>query len=262
MQDDDFSFIAFNDELGIYEGYPTVGGVLKILENLHKDMDDWRKLNHLFAHPTPHFKCETKEEAIAVNNLIKSIGWKVGTALATNSEFSLKGITGQEGNILMLSIQSNIKIISAHTGVGPHFLGFANTMSNRSTAESMGEPTEVTLFAEIASWKRFYVDLFNKAIRMRNKKLNQKITENILHPKLVPLTDRQWQHIKDIYMNAAKEGLISKELFLSSIPDLDVDAEMDKIKAEEAEATKKKEETFVPAKETDEEDDEQEENND
>lgn len=233
LDDNEFEFIAFNDELGIYEGYPTCGPILKTIENLDKDLQDWRKLNHLFAHPTPHFHCETKEEALAINALIKSVGWKVGTALATNSDFSLKGVTGQEGNILMLSIQTNVKVISAHTGVGPHFLGFANIMSGRSTAESIGEPTEVSLFAEITGWKKFYINLFNKVIRMRNKKLQQQLQENLIHPKLIPLTDRQWKHIKEILMPAAEKGLVSREFFLNAIPDIDVDTEKEKIIEEE-----------------------------
>ncbi len=250
LSDDKFSFITFNDKLGVWLGYPTCGPILRTVEHLEKDMLDWRKLNHLFAHPTPHFKCETQEEADTINDMISGLGWKVGTAIATNSEFSLKGPTGAEANLLMLSITTHAKLISAHTGIGIHFLGFANVMSNRATAESMGEPTEVVLHAEISGWKAFYRDLFQKAIAMRNARLNRQIPVDAIVPKIIPITDRQWKTIKDIFLPAKKEGLISHEFFLSQLPDVDTEAEMERIKDEEKDEEKK-----LPAEENSEEDD-------
>ena len=233
LSDEKFSFISFNDKLGVWEGYPTCGPILREVEHLEKDMIDWRRLNHLFAHPTPHFKCETQEEADAVNDMIKTLGWKVGTAIATSSDFNLKGPTGAEANLLMLSITTHAKLISAHTGIGIHFLGFANVMSNRATAESMGEPTEVVLHAEISGWKALYKDLYQKAINMRNARLNRKVPVDAIVPKIIPITDRQWKTIKDIFMPAAEKGLISHEFFLSQLPDVDTEAEMERIKDDE-----------------------------
>jgi len=243
LTDDKFSYISFNDKLGIWIGYPTCGPILREIEHLEKDMLDWRKLNHLFAHPTPHFKCETQEEADTINEMITGLGWKVGTAIATSSDFSLKGPTGAEANLLMLSITTHAKLISAHTGIGIHFLGFANVMSNRATAESMGEPTEVVLHAEISGWKAFYKDLFQKAITMRNARLNRQLPVDAVIPKIIPITDRQWKTIKDIFMPAAEKKLISHEFFLSQLPDVDTEAEMERIKDEEKEKPKEK----VPA---------------
>ena len=234
FEDDKLEFIAFNDELGDFEGYPTCGGILKTIENIDKDLIDWRKLNHLFAHPTPHFKCETKEEADAINNMISTVGWHVGTAIATNSEFSLKGTSGVEANLLMLSIQTGAKIISGHTGIGIHFLGFANVMSNRATADSMGEPTEVVLHAEITSWTSFYTSLFAKAIRMRNNELNKALPEDLVLPKIIPLTDRQWKVVKEIYMPLAEKGHITRETLLENLPEIDSDAELKRLEEEEA----------------------------
>ncbi len=247
MKDDDFVFIAFNDELNSYEGRPTCGGILKTLENLDKDLQDWRRLNHLFAHPTPHFKCESAEEAVAVKQLLTDIGWRIGTAIATSADLNMKGTSGTEANLLMLAIQTGAKIISAHTGIGIHFLGFANVMSNRATADSMGEPTEVVLHSEITSWQGFYTNMFAKAIRLRNKKLNKPLPEDAVMPRLVPLTDRQWKVLKDIFMYGVEKHLISLETMLSKIPGIDPEAEMVKIKAEEAAREKKNDERMEKA---------------
>ena len=234
LSDDKIVFIAFHDELIKYSGVPTCGAILRTLEHIEADLKDWRILNHLFAHPTPHFKCETQEEADAINSMISTTGWRIGTALATNAEFSLKGTTGVESNLLMLSIQTNAKIISGHTGVGIHFLGFSNVMSNRATAESLGEPTEVALHAEVSGWQAFYLDMLNKAIRQRNARLNRDLPEGLIHAKIVPLTDRQWTTIKEVYMPAAKLGLLSKATFLDQIPDVDADAEKERLEEEAA----------------------------
>jgi len=240
LKHEDFSFTAFNDKLNSYDGWPTCGGILKTIENLDKDLLDWRKLNHLFAHPTPHFKCETEEEAQAINEMIKTVGWKVGTAIATNSDFQLKGPTGAEGVLLMNSIQTGAKIISGHTGIGIHFLGFANVMSNRATADSMGEPTEVVLHAEITGWQGFYTDLFVKAIEMRNKYLNLKLNSHAVLPQLTPLTDRQWRVVKDVFLPARDKGFISQETFLDKLPDIDAAAELNRIEEEEKKNKEKK----------------------
>jgi hypothetical protein len=234
MSSDKFSFIAFNDKLFCDIGYPTSGPILKTIENLEEDLWAWRNLNHLFAHPTPHFKCENKESADAINEMISTLGWRLGNAIATSSDFTLVGPTGQEATMLMNSITTDAKIMSAHTGIGIHFLGFANVMSNRATADSMGEPTEIVLHAEISSWRAFYKDMFVKAIRMRNDKLNKDIAEDAVLPVLVPLTDRQWTVVKDIYGPLAEKGLISRDTLWSRIPDVDPDMEREKIEKQEA----------------------------
>ncbi len=241
LTDDKFVYLGFNDELSAetIQGYPTCGPILKTIENLYKDLLDWRKLNHLFAHPTPHFQCETKDEAEAINKMIQTTGWKIGTAIATNGNFQLKGPSGAEANLLMLAITTAAKIVSAHTGIGIHFLGFANVMSNRATADSMGEPTEVVLHSEITSWTSFYMELFRKAITMRNAHLQGQLPTNAVVPRLIPLTDRQWRVIKDIYLPLFEKKAISHITLLNKIPDLDAEEEMAKIKEQEKKEAEK-----------------------
>jgi len=241
LVDENCVFIAFNDELTSYIGYPTCGGILTEIENISKDLDDWRKLNHLYAHPTPHFECETQEEADKINTQIKGSGWRVGTAIATKGAFNLKGPTGAEANLLMLSIQTSAKIISGHTGLGIHFLGFPNVMSNRAVADSIGEPTEVVLHSEITSWQDFYNCMFIKAIKMRNKKLNKPLRTDIVWPKIVPITDRQWDLIKDVFLKLNEEGLISDESLLDRLPDVDAEFELERIKEQEAQGNIRRE---------------------
>ena len=242
FNDDAMVFIAFNDIAGNWQGYPTIGGVLRYLENLEKDTMDWRKLNHLFAHPTPHFKCETKDEADAVNAMIVSTGWQVGTAIATNSELKLVGVAGTEVTLLQSAITTGAKVVSGHTGIGIHFLGFANVMSNRATADSMGEPQEVTLQTEISMWQAFYTDLFRKAIRMRNKEINKSIPEDAFVASILPMTDRQWKILREVYMPSVGQNLLSRETYLDNVPGLNVKQEKERIEKEAEEKAKKLEE--------------------
>jgi len=247
IDSDNLIYIAFNDDLGVMDGYPTCGPILQIIDKMDSDITDWRALNHLFAHPTPHFKCETREEAIEIQNQIVNTGWKVGTAIATRGDLKLVGPSGVEAQMLMNSIQTLAKIISGHTGIGIHFLGFANVMSNRATADSMGEPTEVVLHSEISSWIKFYTDMFVKAIEMRNKKLHQGIDPTAVKPWLVPLTDRQWKVVENVYLPALEGGNLSRETFLANIPGIDADEEMEKIEEQEKqdeEKMRKKKEIF------------------
>jgi hypothetical protein len=238
IPDEKLSYIQFNEDANAIGGYPTCGPILHIIDDLEKDFKDWRCLNHLFAHPTPHFKCETSEDANAIMTLITQIGWRVGTAIATNSDFILKGPTGVEATMLMNSITTAAKLLSGHTGIGIHFFGFANVMSNRATADSMGEPTEVVLHSEMTSWKGFYNDMFKKAIATRNTLLAKTLPENAVQVKVIPITDRQYNVIKEIYMPLLENNNISRHTLFDNIPELDAANEEDRIKEQE-EMTKK-----------------------
>lgn len=263
LVDDQFVLIMFNDIDGAFNGYPTLGGVLRDVENIEKDKMDWRKLNHLFAHPTPHFKCETKDEADAVSAMITATGWKVGSAIATNSELKLVGVAGTEVTLLQSAIVTGAKVVSGHTGIGIHFLGFANVMSNRATADSMGEPQEVALQTEIAMWQEFYTSLIKKAIRLRNSKIQKAIKEDAFVATILPITDRQWKILKDIYMPATQNGLLSRETFLENVPGLDVEQENKRLDEEDKKKEAKKEKIVNNnSQQQDEEDDDEQDDGD
>ena len=77
--------------------------------------------------------------------------------------------------------------------------------------------------------------IFNSVIELRNLYLdsNQKLKPGIIKPKLKPMSDRQWQKLKELFMPAAKDNLLTRQAFLEQIPNFDITAELERI-AEEA----------------------------
>ena len=237
LSGDNIAFVAFNatrNSDDYIEGWPTLGSLLMRLDTISRDLNDWRTTNKLFAHPTPVFECETQDEVDALTAQLTSTGWTVGTAIAFRGKFLLVA-SGSYYLTFRNSIETNVKLVSGGSGVSIAWLGFADVMSNRATAESLGEPLEIVSAADIATWSSFYEEIFNSVIELRNLYLdsNQKLKPGIIKPKLKPMSDRQWQKLKELFMPAAKDNLLTRQAFLEQIPNFDITAELERI-AEEA----------------------------
>jgi len=232
---DRFSFLFLNGRFGQLDGRPRVAPILNVLENLSADLADWRNGNKFFGHKTPYFKGKDKAEVDTINNMIKSLRWRVGTALAGTAEFDLVGGGGSDH--LAKSIETSISIISAATGISPHFLGFPQLLSNRATAESMGEPTEIVTSSEARRWYNFFEDLYYKVIKLRNvnKKNGIELNPDLVKPKIVGLSDRQVKMLKEVLLPALQQNAISVKTFISQLPlELDPEEEYERIKEQNA----------------------------
>ena len=224
-----FVFLLLNSRLGTTEGRPRIGAILHVLEYISQNLTDDRKNNELFGHPLPYFKCGNKNEVDIVTEGMKKKTWNAGRGFASTADFSLVSPSGT-GDI-STSITTCIKIVCATTGISPHFLGFPDLLSNRSTADAMGEPTEIVSRSEMTVWEAFYESLFDKVIRMRNMNIGNgiELREGIIKPRLLPLSDRQWQRLKDVWLEMLKEGAVSLETFLSQVPNVDVETELTRL---------------------------------
>jgi hypothetical protein len=78
----------------------------------------------------------------------------------------------------------------------------------------------------MATWYGFYQDLLRKAIELRNKNANKKLDPYAVSPQLLPMSDRQWKRLEKFWLPAARYGIVSKELFLEQIPDIDAEEEL------------------------------------
>ncbi len=240
LSGDMMAFVAFNatrNEDDYIEGWPTLGSLLMRLDTISRDLNDWRQTNKLFAHPTPVFECETQTEVDALTAQLTSSGWTVGTAIAFRGKFLLVA-SGSYYLTFRNAIEANVKLVSGGSGISIAWLGFADVMSNRATAESLGEPLEIVSAADISTWRSFYEEIFNSVINIRNANLdsNQKLKPGLIKPKLKPMSDRQWQKLKELFMPAAEKGLITRETFLGQIPNFDIDAELKRFAEEASEA--------------------------
>jgi len=225
LEDDEFAFVCFGADGQTLEGNADVGHVIWYCENLDKAIYGMRKLNNLFAHPTPFFKCEDAATAKAVRTLIKEIGWKVGMAIAANADLKFVGPFDQSVEWLETEASSCIKRIAAIAGVPVYELGMPELMSNRATADATGETDDAVLAADITTWRGFFEDLFAKTIRLRNIHMHVELREDVVQADIQPSSDRMWTRVEKIFLPGAEKGLYSRRTLHEKTPDIDPEEE-------------------------------------
>ena len=233
------AFVAFNtifkaDDKNrmTIEGSPSLGNVVTNLDNISRDLYNWKQSNRLYAYPTPHLGIEDADEAESMASKIKAQGWSTGNMLVSSGKFEM--VVPENFHLtIKTAIETNVKIVSGATGLSVGWLGFPDQMSNRATADSLGEPLETVTANDITSFKSFYEQVFTLAIRIRNEKSGKEpIRTNVVKPLLKPMSDRVWQRLIRLYMPSAEQSLMSIEGYLRQIPGLDVEAELKRMKSE------------------------------
>lgn len=219
--------------------YPKVAKCLTQIENLDKAIRDWRKMDKLFASPTPHIECENTQQAKAMNEELKNKNFKIGKAFAHTGKMSYLEISGAGQESIKEEIITNSKIISGTTSVPVHFLGMPDLMSNRATAESLFEMISAGTQKERKTWIGLYEEMFNKAIAMRNKNLAKgkfrAYPENCIKVDIPLMTEQEWKHIIEVYMPMNVAGKLSDEALWRMTPGVDLEEET-RLKVERAKA--------------------------
>ena len=204
---------------------PKVWRCLDQIETVEKVLRDSRQINHLFAGPRPHFECETYEEAVRMEALIRQTkNWKLGAIFAHTGKFLYTQPDVTHSNVLTKEFYTNVQVISAVTGLPVHWLSLVDLMSNRSTADDLGDVTELAVSKERQTITSAMNELLKKAAIMQSESTAKtKIDYTKFKLKLNIITDEQWRHLKDIFMPAAEKRLIPKIEFLRKVPGIDAD---------------------------------------
>jgi len=180
----------------INETPPKTSFVIREMEDLDKAIVDWRKINRLFAAPTPTFSSEDKTTSKELNTWLDGKNWKIGEALVLgglNVKYELVGWKGDGYTTLKEETQSLVKTISGTTGIPVHFLGYPELLSNRDTAENLIELIVLSTNKERNTWMGAYEELFQKAMVIYNTvfgtKLNPMAVDSTIDkPELTTVT--------------------------------------------------------------------------
>lgn len=236
IEDSNFEYSAINNRLGETLGRPLLGNIIHILESLSMDLADWRSRNKQFGKPTPFFSCQDSEQVRMVQDKIEQKGWKAGNAIAAVGDLEFKEPSSNAP--FEKSVETEIKIVSAVTNIHPHFIGFPDLLSNRSTSESMGESTEIISKSEVREWENLYTSLIRKSILLRNDNVEsgKKLDPEKVKAVCGGFSDREWQRIKNIWLPLFKEGGISVHTLLSKLPEMDIEEEKERLKSSEQES--------------------------
>ena len=155
----------------VNETPPKTAFILREMEDLDKAVVDWRKINRIFAAPTPVFRTPDKQTAGELQQWLDDNNWRIGKALVLGGEnvgFELVGWTGDGYTTLKEETQTLVKTVSGTTGIPVHFLGYPELLSNRDTAENLIELIVLSTNKERNTWMGAYEELFQKAIIIAN----------------------------------------------------------------------------------------------
>ncbi len=232
---------------------------LSQIDNLDKALRDWREIDRVFAGPILYMKCEDANEVAKALIALADKDFKIKKILAGTGEmsyisFDIKGVESLEKEIL-----TNAKMISGTTGVSVQYLGFVELLKNRSTSDDLREMLSSATVKERSTWEGTYEELLTKAMNLFNKTVYaQKTAEGKkLNPALIKvnipvITKQHWTNIKDVWLPAVIAGMVTQELFLEQLPDVDIDEELSRkekndeseLELAKAEAVKAKEVEF------------------
>lgn len=202
---------------------PKVAKVLTQCENLDKAMYDWRRINNLFASPTPVITCEDSTAATIVSNKINDINWKIGKLLIlSKGTYTLVGADVAGATALEKEIIADAKIISGATGVPVHFLGYPELMSNRSTSTDLFEFINASCNKERNIWTGFYEELFYKALIMAQQfQTGYNPDVNPVKVQILQVTEAKMQELSTVWLPLYNAGVVDIDFMLSKIPDID-----------------------------------------
>lgn len=227
----EFVFVKFSGRVfDANECSPSLGFILKQIEDLDKALWDWRKINSLFASPTPHFKTETRDDAERLYTFLQSIKWRIGKILVTNADFEMVGITGEGVKSIEAEIKTLVKIISGNSGVPPHFLGLPDIMANRATADNLIELILSSTSKDKELWKGCYEELSHKVLTMANEEFSKSFTVDSINVDIPQISSVKMQELLNIWLPLYEAGCITLGTLLKRVPAIDPDKEEEALK--------------------------------
>ncbi len=216
---------------------PRLGAVLKQMEDLDRAMADWRRMNNLFASPTPWLNCEDANAVSQLSSALQKINWKIGKLLLTAGvkEFKLAGLDSAGKDSLKQEIENIIKILSGCSGIPVHFFGYADLMSNRATAENLLELVQASTSKERRIWVGAYEELFRKAMEIANTEFNLGLDPQAITVDIPLISSAKLNELKDVWLPLYMGNTISLPTLLSKIPEINPEEELKAIEAEREE---------------------------
>ncbi len=167
----------------VNETPPKTAFVLREMEDLDKAVWDWRKINRLFSTPTPVIYAPDKQTAKEINIWLNDKNWRIGKMLVLGGlgvKFELVGWKGDGYTTLKEETQSLVKTISGTTGIPVHFLGYPELLSNRDTAENLGQLIDLSTSKERRTWIGAYEEVFQKAMVISNTVFNTNLNPHAI----------------------------------------------------------------------------------
>jgi hypothetical protein len=216
---------------------PKIANVLTDIENVSRAKYDLRKNNHLFAKIMPYFKCETRQEAQAINKAIASKEWQIGTGYAGTADFSMIGPPPGATEAITKEILLGSRNISRNTGIPIHWMAWPEVLSNRATAENLLEVTNSATIQERSRWIEGLTEMVIKAMEMATE-LGFK--DSVFDPdgfelRLPLISYANLKQLQETWIPLQQGGYISEDTVRNIIPTINPSWEKKLIEKEKKE---------------------------
>lgn len=214
---------------------------------MEKAYFDQRLNNHLFAAAKPYIKCETKQQAREMNELLNenSEGYNIASRRIMIIVGDFAYAVPPSRSDLNEEIKAHRKSISFLTGIPEQFLGDSSGVRGKDLSENLMEGVDHSVEGD----RQVAEDLLNEVIRKAIVMVNGKSTplrEDAIKIRIGKITAADWNRIVAIWLPAVNDEQISHRTFLEMIPSLDVEQELERLQEESEEKKKKQEESRDP----------------
>ncbi len=228
------AFFKFDCRMNALEGTPLLSGVLNSLEDLDDALATWRTLNTKFSKPTPYWKFLDENDAKAFQASLAAMnggaGWQWGDALAGAGE----GTILQMGYGPYTSIENEVtfraKLISGHTGVPVQYMGFADLLTSKATADDLRDAVVLVSEVEQKEWESGMSDLLGRAMSLYNSAKGAHLDVAKSEVQIELINDVQFKRVKEIWLPLFEKGAITLETLLEKVPEIDEHAEAPRVK--------------------------------
>lgn len=218
----DFVYKKFGGRTHLVNDTPSKAAtVINRIENLDKALWDWRKINYLFASPTPTIETKDSQQAKDMYKVINERNWKIGKLLITSGVFKFAEVGLASKESLREEIVTYIKIISGVTSIPPHFLGAPDLMSNRAVSNDLFDLIEAGVVKERKIWAGGYKEMFDKALMMSNTVFNTAFKPDLLEVDIPQVSEHKLKEIIDTWLPLEQAGIIDEDTVRSMVPGID-----------------------------------------
>ena len=244
-ENSNFVFINTSSNLG-NNLLPNIAYVIKYIQNIDKAIETMRTLNHVLGVNTLVFKTKDWSDAVKLSSIINNKKtdnnnpyddsmrkWKIGDGIVAPTDVSVINIGKDSIESIKDEIITNLQIVSGHTGVPIHLLGFPEMLSNRATAQELAESITNKIQIERNQNKRGFEKIISTIAILSNQLYNTAYSIDC-HISIPPTSMSEKKLIYEIYMNLYKERIISKKTLREMIPEVDPLVEEEREAEEEA----------------------------
>jgi hypothetical protein len=210
--------------------------VITQIENASRGMYDLQKNSHVFGKITPTWETQDQMAADAINKDVEAAAWEIGQGYAGTAKFHYAEPSGGAAKQLVDTILSNLRAVSASTGIPIHWLAWPDLMSNRATAENMAEMIQAATRKERLIYQETFTEIIEMSMDMaidagfENNNIKGDFEINIPFISMAMI-----KALGEIFLSLEAAGVISMATMRNKTPGIDPLYEKDQIQKEKEE---------------------------